>query len=101
MTEIERLRLTHRLSDHTQAARDLALLRKHDKESAERFAFSTSLHADDILFALTKVASEEDIIANRQVKEDAKAAKEPAKKESEETKEETEEPAKEKAAKKK
>lgn len=80
MNEIERLRLTHRLSDHTQAVRDLELLRKHDKAAAEKFGWNPLLHADDILFALTLFANEEEIVSNRKAPaEEVPAEKAPAK----------------------
>ena len=85
MNDIERIRVTHRLSDHTQTEKDLELLRQRDKETAEKFGVNPRLFADDILFALTKVASEADILSNRH----------PSEPEKEEEKEPTPEPEKE------
>ena len=79
MNDIERIRVTHRLSDHTQTEKDLELLRQRDKETAEKFGVNPRLFADDILFALTKVASEADILSNRHPSEPEKEEeKEPA-----------------------
>ena len=79
MNEIDRLRLTHRLSNHAQAVRDLELLRKHDKAAAEKFGWNPLLHADDILFALTLFANEEEIVSNRKAPaEEAPAEEAPA-----------------------
>lgn len=81
MNEIDRLRLTHRLSNHAQAVRDLELLRKHDKAAAEKFGWNPLLHADDILFTLTLFASEEEIVSNRKAPaEEASEKKAPSKK---------------------
>ena len=81
MNEIDRLRLTHRLSNHAQAVRDLELLRKHDKAAAEKFGWNPLLHADDILFALTLFANEEEIVSNRKAPaEEAPSKKAPSKK---------------------
>ena len=103
MNDIERIRVTHRLSDHTQTEKDLELLRQRDKETAEKFGVNPRLFADDILFALTKVASEADILSNRhpaepEKEEEKKPAPEPEKEEEKEPapepeKEEEKEPA--------
>ena len=102
MNDIERIRVTHRLSDHTQTEKDLELLRQRDKETAEKFGVNPRLFADDILFALTKVASEADILSNRHPSEPEKEEeKEPTPEpEKEEEKEPAPEPEKREAKKK-
>ena len=57
----------------------MELLRKHDKAAAEKFGWNPLLHADDILFALTLFANEEEIVSNRKAPaEDAPAEEAPA-----------------------
>lgn len=65
MEDRDRLRMTHRLSNHAQTDKDLELLRKRDKEAADKFGGNPRLFADDILFALTRVATEKEIQENR------------------------------------
>ena len=60
----------------------MELLRKHDKAAAEKFGWNPLLHADDILFALTLFANEEEIVSNRKAPaEEAPSKKAPSKKE--------------------